>query len=78
MGVRAESRRLVVASEGRVCYEEGCGTRLSIYNSIHWCAVHERAYLNLVRLRQARRWTPSNRRSGPAHMTVTPPRFVGA
>ena len=52
--MRAESRRPVVALAGRVCYEEACGTRLSIYNSTNWCAIHEKAYLNLLIRRQTR------------------------
>ena len=59
MRVRAESEKRAVASFGRVCYEEGCGTRLSIYNSTNWCAIHEKAYLNLLRLRQIRSSAPS-------------------
>lgn len=25
---------------GRVCQEDACGTRLSIYNDLAWCSLH--------------------------------------
>lgn len=28
------------AKPGRVCREDGCGTRLSIYNDGSWCSLH--------------------------------------
>ncbi|HAM03524.1 MAG TPA: hypothetical protein DCQ30_15065 [Acidimicrobiaceae bacterium] len=28
-------------ARGRVCAEDGCGTRLSIYNEGHYCSQHE-------------------------------------
>jgi len=32
------------ATEGRVCVEPGCGTRLSAYNSAAACWVHQEEY----------------------------------
>lgn len=33
-------RRSGRESEGRVCAEPGCGTRLSVYNDLDHCSLH--------------------------------------
>ncbi|MDH3752628.1 MAG: hypothetical protein OEU32_02050 [Acidimicrobiia bacterium] len=42
-GYRASSaeRSRIPGAHGRVCLESGCGTRLSIYNELDYCAVHQ-------------------------------------
>jgi hypothetical protein len=37
----SEERPCARAQAGRVCGEEGCHTRLSIYNDGPYCSVHE-------------------------------------
>jgi hypothetical protein len=52
----------------RICAEDGCGVRLSRYNSTDWCALHEcpgttgRPYDTTARPRTRRRNSTNRRR----------------
>ncbi|MEQ8719513.1 MAG: hypothetical protein RIE08_18065 [Acidimicrobiales bacterium] len=37
----SETRTAPRSAKGRVCVEEDCGTRLSIYNDLDYCAHHQ-------------------------------------
>ena len=39
--VSSEDRRTRLSPTGRVCAEDGCGTRLSVYNELDYCSLHQ-------------------------------------
>ncbi len=39
-GINGADRPSPVFGTDRVCGEDGCGTRLSIYNDSAWCSLH--------------------------------------
>jgi len=53
--VRALPRRNRTFSAGRVCAEDGCITRVSIYNRSKFCWMHEPLHYYIARGRKKRR-----------------------
>jgi len=39
--ITSEQRSSPLAAVGRVCGEVGCGTRLSVYNDLDYCSLHQ-------------------------------------